>query len=155
MGLPCLENIPDELKNADRWCWWKDVGAGEGKRSKVPCNQDGIAVDVAKDPHPVSFIAAVDGLCHNGNHGLAGIGFILGDGYAGVDIDDCIVDGALSPEAQEIVDLLDSYCEISPSGHGIKLFLKGGLPGENRTGKIEMYGAARYFTVTGNILPDS
>ena len=50
---------------------------------------------------------------------------------------------------------MESYSEISPSGKGIKIFIKGELKGSGRNfGNIEMYDTGRYFTVTGNRLDE-
>jgi putative DNA primase/helicase len=49
------------------------------------------------------------------------------------------------------------YVEISPSGTGIHIIFEGKAHG-GRTqrkisyGKIEMYGAERFFTITGDLL---
>jgi primase-polymerase (primpol)-like protein len=66
-----------------------------------------------------------------------GVGFALGDGWAGVDIDDCRnpVTGQLTSEAQAIVDALNSYTEVSPSGTGVKVFMRAWVPqNHKRTG---------------------
>ena len=69
----------------------------------------------------------------------------------GLDLDHCVVDGECSEEAQEILDVVCSYSEISPSGEGIRIFLYGKLPEKGRRrGPIECYGDARHLTVTGN-----
>ena len=40
--------------------------------------------------------------------------------YCGLDIDNCIdSNGVISEQAQELIDLLDTYTEISRSGKGI------------------------------------
>ncbi len=54
-----------------------------------------------------------------------GFVFAEGGGYAGVDFDDCRVDGELTPEAAAAVRALNSYTEISPSGNGVKVIAKG------------------------------
>jgi putative DNA primase/helicase len=69
----------------------------------------------------------------------------------GVDLDDCRnpTTGELSSWAQDIVDRLDSYDEVSPSGRGVHVIVEGELPpGRNRRGDVEMYDEARFFTVT-------
>jgi primase-polymerase (primpol)-like protein len=49
--------------------------------------------------------------------------------------------------------MLDSYTEVSPTGTGLKVFVRGVLPrGGNRDDDIEMYDHDRYFTVTGHHL---
>ena len=85
-----------------------------------------------------------------------GIGYEFdGGGLYGVDLDHVIgEDGALSPGAADIVVKLDTYTEVSPSGSGLHLFVFA--PGANITrhrkqdGFVEIYGAARYFTVSAN-----
>ena len=58
-----------------------------------------------------------------------GIGLVLGqldDGryLLGTDLDSCRDDasGTIAPWAEQIIDRFDSYCEVSPSGTGVKLF---------------------------------
>jgi primase-polymerase (primpol)-like protein len=112
--------------------------------------------------------------------GFAGIGFVLSkphnvvrtttgeflrrceaaNPFTGIDLDDCIdADGNLAAWAQIIVNRFKTRTEISPSGTGVKLFIRGKLPrvGEGRcrcrTGSIEMYDRARFFTLTGRLLP--
>ena len=41
---------------------------------------------------------------------------------AGIDLDSCMSSGTIAPWAAVILELLDSYAEISPSGSGLKLF---------------------------------
>ena len=51
---------------------------------------------------------------------------------------------------------MDSYTEISPSGKGVHIFVKGELPPKGRKhGDIEMYDSGRFFTVTGKHLKES
>ncbi|HEY8668462.1 MAG TPA: hypothetical protein VIL86_17560, partial [Tepidisphaeraceae bacterium] len=89
-----------------------------------------------------------------------GIGFVLGDGFAGVDLDNSL-DGARNVKAwaMDIVTQLSTYWEISPSGAGLKAFARESkLPAGRRVkripggGKVEMYEGGRYFTVMGNHL---
>ena len=88
---------------------------------------------------------------------LPGIGFMFhpDDPYAGVDLDGCRdpETGEVEGWARKVVEALDSYTEISPSGTGLKVFVRGELPsGRRRKGKIEMYGRGRFFTTTGHRL---
>jgi primase-polymerase (primpol)-like protein len=84
------------------------------------------------------------------------------DPFAGVDLDDCVgdddgeeVDGLLiHPEALEVVRALGGYCELSPSGTGLKVTLEGAVElaltaTDAPWGKIEIYDRARFWTVTG------
>jgi hypothetical protein len=87
--------------------------------------------------------------------GLPGVGFVLteGDGLTGADLDD-VRDpdtGAIQPWAQEVVDLAETYCEISPSERGLRLFWDGKISKAlvHKPAQIEVYGRGRYLTVTG------
>ncbi|WP_238994039.1 phage NrS-1 polymerase family protein, partial [Halobellus captivus] len=53
--------------------------------------------------------------------------------------------------ALDIIERLDSYTEVSPSGTGYHVLITGALPeGRNRRGSVELYDTARFFTVTGD-----
>lgn len=93
----------------------------------------------------------------NANKLFSGIGFVFtrDDVYTGIDVDDCRNPdtGELADWAQSIMLGLDSYAEVSPSGTGIKIIVRGAAPGiETRRNKVEIYSTARYFTITGNVL---
>jgi len=90
--------------------------------------------------------------------GLAlGIGYEFdGQGVYGVDLDHVIGDnGVITPQAREIVEGLASYTEVSPSRHGLHIFVAADSVNITRHRKqggfVEIYNDARYFTVTGNI----
>jgi putative DNA primase/helicase len=88
---------------------------------------------------------------------MSGVGFVFteDDPFAGIDLDKCrdSETGVVAPWAQKIVDALDSYTEVSPSGTGLHIFVKATLPGRNnRKGPVEVYESRRYFTLTGNHL---
>src|SRR5690625_3252777 len=86
-----------------------------------------------------------------------GVGFVLSkrDPYIVIDLDDCIIDGEIQPEAKRIIKSLNSYTEISQSGNGIHIFLKGKKPGSrsnNAKRGFEMYEEKHFFIMTGNHL---
>jgi primase-polymerase (primpol)-like protein len=84
-----------------------------------------------------------------------GIGFVFTseDPFVGVDLDDCRDESGLSDEAIEIITRLHSYTEVSPSGSGLHVLVRGELPeGPRRKGGVEAYDDARYFTMTGKRL---
>ncbi|ELY76110.1 hypothetical protein C488_08487 [Natrinema pellirubrum DSM 15624] len=94
-----------------------------------------------------------------GTENADGIGFVFTDDdpIVGVDLDDCRdpESGDVDDTAQDIIERLDSYTEISPSGTGFHVLIEGELPdGRNRRGSIELYDTARFFTVTGDHLED-
>jgi primase-polymerase (primpol)-like protein len=154
------DGIPSELKALTRWvCWsWlrRPDGKGRSKWTKPPIDPKTGRTASSTNPDTWStFDAAL--ACYGGGT-VDGVGFVLGDGYAGVDLDDChnAETGAVDPWASEIAASLDSYSEISPSRTGVKALLRGDVPfARKREGQVEMYSDGRYFTVTGHRLADS
>lgn len=66
-------------------------------------------------------------------------------------------DGRVTPFAEHVLRRLASYSEVSPSGEGIKVFVRGSVEyshADHLVG-IEVYAGGRYFTVTGRKLSDS
>jgi len=147
---PDLSKIPPELKDRPQWvCFRPD---------KTPGNPRTGGNAKADDPATWgTFDEAVRYYQTHKSNGIAGIGyeFSAGDPFTGVDLDKCMDPGTGKIEAwaQSEIDLLRSYTEISPSGRGLHILVKGTLPpGSRRKGKTEMYDRGRYFTVTGNHL---
>src|SRR5262249_30319743 len=160
---PIFENIPVELCSMTQWVvWahtWKDA---EQKFAKVPYSPVSGARASSTDPTTWgTFDEAVAAYTVSRAHGpddcFDGIGFVFtGTPYMGVDQDHVLGDGALTPEAARIVADLDSYTEVSPSGTGVKTFVRAKKPG-NEWSKVtgaglEMYDEGRYFTMTGHHL---
>jgi len=52
----------------------------------------------------------------------------------------------------EIVHYLDSYAELSASGTGLHIIVKGMQVPNRRKGEIEVYSSKRFFVVTGREL---
>lgn len=86
---------------------------------------------------------------------LAGLGFFLGDGFVGVDVDDCNdhLDG-LSELGREVLNTVAGYAEYSPSGEGLKIITLGSLPSSRTDQKLglEVYDRTRFFAVTGHAI---
>lgn len=148
------EAIPDTIRQEIRWvCWeWKRT---KNKWTKRPIQPDGKAASSTDPTTWTTFAAALE--AYKQNPDIAGIGFVLGDGYAGVDLD-CCVDpetGEAAEYVAEVTERLDSYAEVSPSKTGVKVLVRGAKP-KGRTQsradaphECECYDGARFFTVTG------
>ena len=79
-----------------------------------------------------------------------GLGFMLGNGIFGVDIDSVELD---NPIVEEVITTLNSYAEVSPSGKGIHVICLGSKPiGACRKANFECYDQGRFFTMTGNMI---
>lgn len=87
--------------------------------------------------------------------------FSADDPFTGIDVDNCI-DGSTAEVkawARPILDQLNSYGEISPSGKGVKVFVRASKRGtackrSYEDGAVEIYDRKRLFTVTGARLMD-
>lgn len=148
-----LATIPAELKARPQWVTWRSERR-EGRPTKIPyAPSTGRRASTTDASSWARFDAAVGAWRLGGYDGI-GFAFHENDPYCGVDLDDCLEGaGNLTAEAEMIVQRLDTYAEISPSGRGVKLFLRASLPpGGNRKGKVEIYDRGRYFTVTGRHL---
>lgn len=157
--------IPSWLKEAPRWCLWKvEPRPKDGKPIKVPKQCNGRNFHSDKPKERCSFNEAVEAFRAKPKL-FDGIGFMLGDGYAGFDLDSVLHDGAMSAEASALLAHLQPrsnvWIEKSPSGIGVKAFfrikstdevkkLKGEkfkLPFDQ---EAELYSGGRYFTMTGH-----
>ena len=112
-----MNSIPEELKVNARW-----VCCTADKRPICPATG---APASSTDPATwASYAAAVQAVPRLG---CRGIGYVLGDGLCGIDIDHCInpATGELLPEALDIVEAMHSYTELSPSGTGLHILWRG------------------------------
>lgn len=118
---------------------------------KVPMNpHNGRA---ASSTDPTTWATASEAWAARRRYGWAGIGYVftIDAGVIGVDLDDCFDDeGRPSDTAVQLVTMLDSYTELSPSGRGLHILALGGIPHSVKTPGVEIYNEMRYFTVTGN-----
>lgn len=141
-------SIPDEIKKERRWVVWEYLWRGNSwvkfphQKANLASRDEWLEFEEAKK-------------LYESNKKYSGIGFCLGDGFAGVDFDSChdLVDG--TEELQSIlVRQLNSYTEISPTGTGVKVLVrvkKAGNSCKCEDPDIEVYFSDRYFTITGNI----
>ena len=159
-----LPNSLDEMKQIPHWVAWKTT------------IQDNEPKKPAINPHTGKFASPIDATtwatfdetaafaARKGytDNRISGIGFELGItpcGYACVDIDECISsDGELTDMAGEIVRVMDSYTEYSPSGSGLHIWCRLSMPMSKIGNRVrndniglEIYDRKRYMTVTGKV----
>jgi len=163
---PLFDNIPAELRARRHWVVWGHTWKpADQKWAKVPYSPVTGRSASSRDPKTWgTFDEAVAAYTASRAKGdpddaLDGIGFVFtGTPYMGVDQDHVLgPDGELTPEASRIVEELDSYTEISPSGTGVKTFVRAKKLGNKWSkitgGRLEMYDEGRYFTMTGHHFP--
>jgi hypothetical protein len=116
------ENVPEPLRAERRWICWKTDRDGK----KQPHGLAGTPLRGWREPANWATFDDAEGA--RSEHSLDGLGFVLGDGWGGVDIDDCRdpATGDVDPKAQAVVAFCEgAYAEISPSGRGLKIFGRG------------------------------
>ncbi|HJT79198.1 MAG TPA: hypothetical protein VJ739_18525 [Gemmataceae bacterium] len=150
------DHIPAALKRPARWVCWRYVRRrdkkGTHRWTKVPIDPKTGANADTTDPSTWATFAAALAYYETRRADVDGVGFVLGDGWVGVDLDD-VRDpetGEVRRSAAEVVESFKTYTEVSPSATGLKLITRGGLPGERRRkGHVEMYDGGRFFALTG------
>ena len=144
--------IPSAMRGGRRWVNWKPVQR-DGKWTKVPICPVTRMPASSTDPKSWSDFATC--VATAGAFNL-GIGFVLGEGWLGVDFDHCAdaKEGVIEDQwIREWATSTQTYVEYSPSGTGIHaIFRDCVLPewSQNRRDGVEVYERSRFFCVTGN-----
>jgi putative DNA primase/helicase len=146
---PDLSHVPTTIASHRRWVLWRQERR-DGTWTKIPYRWNVDRPASSTDPETWGTLDDVSTRYLQG--GYTGLGYVLGDGVTGVDLDH-VRDpdtGDLTTEAQDILRRLDSYSEVSVGAHGVHVLLLGAMPvGGKRRGHIEMYSEGRYFTYSG------
>ena len=140
-----FDNIPYELRELNQWvCVNND--------SKVP--MQAYRREAASSINPSTWASFEDARWAVENGYYDGIGFVFNDnGIVGIDIDDGFDGfGLITPLACDILRTCGSYAEVSRSGRGFHILVKGDIPfkGKNNLAGVEMYKTGRFFIMTGN-----
>src|SRR5215216_5441790 len=125
------------LRDLKQWLCWR-TEERDGRLTKIPFSPT--TGQRASSTNPETWADYEEAVRACKEHGYEGIGFVFTpeDDLCGVDLDGCFDSqtGEIENWAHEIVDELDSYTEISPSGTGIHILIRGKLPeGRNRKGR--------------------
>lgn len=139
------------FRDERRWCCWR-LEARDGRPTKLPLQPNGA---LARSSDPATWWTLSDCEQAVAERGAEGVGIFLGPlgggiTLAGIDLDLCrSPDGTLAEWAESIVKRLNTYCEVSPSGTGLKAYgytstsLAQELLGEGRYGRsVTPNGAA-------------
>lgn len=134
--------MPEYLRGLNRWvCWRQEEGKRPyNARTGLPCN---ITDHRAWSSYETCAAVASQ---------YTGIGIVLGGGLVGIDLDDCLDEAGVPNDfARRVLDSVPGYAEVSPSGRGIKIYLRGELTRSRAVpGRIEVYKDQRYFAFTGD-----
>lgn len=142
------------MRDLRQWLVWRSEER-DGKPTKIPYSP--LTGQRASITTPETWAGYEEAVKAAREHGYGGVGFVFtpDDDLCGVDLDKCRdpETGEIEPWAREVIEELASYTEVSPSGTGVHILVRGVLPaGRNRKGRFEAYDRGRYFTVTGKHL---
>ena len=144
------------MKDLEQWvCWRLEARGQNAKPTKVPYSPRSGTRARSDDPATWGTLAEAERAAEKDFDGI-GFVFATSDPFCGVDLDSCVdpETGEIEPWATKVLDELDSYTEISPSGTGLHVIVRSKLPpGGNRKGRVEMYDRGRFFTITRRRLP--
>lgn len=155
--------IPKFMNEQGKFCLWKlELKPGKENPDKILYRINGLRADAT---NPMHFSSFEDAVTTYRNGGYAGIGIGCFAPIKFCDVDDCIVNGRLDYRGQDIVDTLNSYTELSPSGNGIHIFFAAeGFSYDtsryyinNRKTHVEVYdhtATGRFLTLTGKAITD-
>lgn len=155
-----IAGIPDALKAERRWVCWRYVSQND-RWTKVPCTISG---QYAKHNQPSSWTSFDEAIGAYQSEYFDGIGYALGDGWAGIDLDKCVeppglmfTDERCEPVISAVRRLheVGAYFELSPSASGYKVIGRSArIGGEINFGAsppaFTPWNAARFFAITGH-----
>src|SRR5215218_2342895 len=161
--------IPVELRERHQWVAWA-YEEHDGRQTKVPRQVTDLSRPASSTaPRTWARFDRAALVLEAAGPTLGGIGYVLSaeDPFVGLDLDLCVDEQRrVHPEAQEIVDRLGGYAELSPSERGIRIIVRGALRGKRRSTKkvpwagfveldgrdaeFAIYDQGRFLTLTGN-----
>lgn len=163
-------NYIEKLSDIPAWVVWKYQQRNGGKLQKPPYDPKTGKFAKTDDPSTWGTLDQAKEAFASGDYD--GVGLVMGKTtISGFDLDH-VRDpetGEIFPQAMDLIDAVDSYTEVSPSGTGVHILYKGNInqdhvrkvilpekyDGKNQVA-FEDYDSQnpQYFTVTGNILRD-
>ena len=131
--------MPAALKQGQRFVCWREV-VRDGKPTKVPVDPSTGREAKSDDPATWTTLGAAVEYYADRADSLLGLGrmFDPDDGFVGIDFDDCLDDhGNIIPgtPAAEWLPRLNSYSEVSPSGTGIKTWVRAEVNLDGKSGR--------------------
>lgn len=168
MNPPEPDDVPNKLRDRDNWIVWREEKReGDDDPTKVPYTAFGNRSDYARSTDPETWTDYETAKAYFEKHSdqYDGVGFVFDadEVIVGIDLDDCrdAETGDVDAWARDVIDSLDSFAEVSPSGEGFHIYAIGIKPGDKAKALVdaddtihgepefEMYDESRYFTFTG------
>ena len=161
MSVDAMLNFPEELRKINQWCI-----AGPNKEPQVPMGN--MLTNVSNKE--LGSLLSFDTACMFARMHNRAIGYVISanDEYTCIDLDvkdSLSLDRFKQPLHQDawskttdiericsIIETFDSYTELSNSGKGFHIWVKGDIGKGRRRGGIEVYSQERFIICTGNTL---
>lgn len=155
--------LPDELKQLRQWCVAGPDNSGSLKAPYRATQSGLVNASPVNHEHWMDFNTACAWAAHQG----WGIGFVLqaSDPYTVIDID--VKNAVNYPNNPELwttqpdldrywsmANVFDSYVEMSRSGQGLHIWVRGGIGAGCKRDGVELYSQQRFIVCTGNVLLD-
>jgi hypothetical protein len=139
--------IPRELQDLNQWCYTSPLNPS----SKAPLNRNGRFASVVNPADWMSFGEACERAAHVG--GSIGLVLTAADPYCCIDLD--VKDDMPAEWLQRhglIVDICNSYTELSTGGRGAHVWVKAQVGLGRRRDGVEIYSQERFMISTGKVL---
>lgn len=152
---------PDVLRALPGWLVWRyEHHEGEPKPRKTPYYTSGGkrwgVHGRPEDRQQLTTFDAARSVAARRN--MDGVGFCPMPewGITALDFDACVVAGGVDATVERVV--AGTYAEFSPSGNGVRAFVRGSLVGNRKSNRgqaigFETFHSNGFVTFTGNVLP--
>ena len=163
---PVFTGVPDELKGYKQWVVWKlEITPENQEKGKKPTKVPYSPLTHKKSGVNEKFRATwgtFEEACNAfGTGKFSGLMLNITDSdpFVVIDFDHCVADGEINDEVEKYIESIDSYTEISPSGTGIHILVRGKKPGSRCKRQwpdyeVEMYEQGRFITITGHVVDE-
>lgn len=139
--------IPEPIASGTRWINWTGRKV-KGRTEKIPISpKTGRAIDPTERSNGTRLSLAV-------KRAPRRLGLLINPTLVAIDLDLAVSEGTrqVEPWAMKIVERVNSYTEISPSGLGLHILAMGAIPSNRKKPRVEMYHDCRFMTFTGDHL---
>lgn len=157
---PDYSALPQSLKDNYRWAVFKATPrpGKPGKFDKPPRNPVTFTKMGTNNPDNFGSFDDAQATLRKAPDRWTGAGIILcGDDLIGIDVDDALTLLAERPDftkwlGEVIASENPPYLEVSPSGTGLRMLVRGKFSGPGRKkDNLEIYNTARFMTLTGHV----
>ncbi|MGI9278714.1 MAG: hypothetical protein ACR2PX_03680, partial [Endozoicomonas sp.] len=146
---PIPTGVPEELRGYPQWIVWKlEKAPSDKKPRKVPYSPVNHKRSGSNEKYRSTW-GTFDQACQAylaGGYGGISLAITEADPFVVIDFDHCVHDGQIEEWVEKWIEKLDSYTEISPSGTGIHILMRGKKPGAKGSGTRKLTAVKCHFS---------